>query len=284
LASGLTYWLQRKLRTSPVKALVSRINTWMLTRPPLRIKVEGQVLLAATLDRLTVLMLQKFKSSESYAVDLWRRLCRPGSVVLDVGANLGLYALVAAEQVGAKGRVHAFEADPDNIRLLQGSAALNQYSNLSIHGQAVTNHSGSVKLFLRPEHKGDSQLSYNGPDRKFVTVPATTLDEALSPEPHVDLIKFDIQGAEALAIQGMHSILAASPGLKVITEFWPQGLARCGMEPAEFLDWWRSKGFSLSRIDEEQRELLPIDDYQALLQYCQTNQDANLFMERRPGI
>ncbi|MFH1060193.1 MAG: FkbM family methyltransferase [Pseudomonadota bacterium] len=282
MATGMLERLHGLGRVKAVRALVGGLNALVAPLGPWPVKVDGLTIMAGSLDRLAVLWLMRAKRGDRLALELWDGLCRPGAVVLDVGANLGLYALRAARRVGPDGRVIAFEADPDNARLLNLSVARNRLDNVTIRAEAVAAAKGAVRLFIRPEHKGDSELSYPGGDRPSIEVPAVTIDAALAGDLRVDLMKLDIQGAEAFAIRGMEAMLAASPGLKVISEFWPEGLARCGMKPLDYLRWWHERGFAISRIDEEEGRLEPVEDLAALTEQAHAHQDANLFLERRP--
>jgi FkbM family methyltransferase len=202
-------------------------------------------------------------------------------VVLDVGSNLGLYAFIAAQQVGPEGCVWAFEADPVNSRLLQRGLRANGYRNVRVVTAAVTDHMGTTTLFIREDHRGDIQIAYPGEDRISISVPATTLDSALAENPHVDMVKFDIQGAEVFAVDGMDKILRASPGVKILSEFWPEGIRRCGQEPIDFLKNWRGLGFSISHIDEDKGALVPFSDDGELLKLAERNHYTNIFLERR---
>lgn len=282
MATGALERLHSLGRVKALRALVGGLNALVAPLGPWPVKVDDLIIMAGSLDRLAVLWLLRSRRGDRLALDLWDSLCRPGATVLDVGANLGLYGLRAARRVGPTGRVIAFEADPDNARLLRQSVARNRLDNLVVRAEAVAAAVGSVRLFIRPEHKGDSELGYLGGDRPSVEVPATTLDAALVGDQRVDLMKLDIQGAEALAIQGMEALVAASPELKVISEFWPEGLARCGMKPLDYLRWWQERGFIISRIDEAAGRLVPADDPAALTDHAHAHQDANLFLERRP--
>jgi FkbM family methyltransferase len=278
---GLTGYLQRASKLGVTRKTVGLINRGLLRLGSWRFRVEEQILYASTLDRIAVLILHRFSSAERFELKLWRSLCGPGDVVLDVGSNLGLYAFIAAQQVGPEGRVWAFEADPVNSGLLQQGVRANDYTNVRVVTAAVTDHVGTTTLFIREEHRGDIQIAYPGADRISISVPATTLDHALAEKPHVDMIKFDIQGAEVFAIAGMDEILRASPGLKIISEFWPEGIRRCGQDPIAFLKKWRGSGFTISHIDEDKAALLPFSDDGELLKLAEKNRYINIFLERR---
>lgn len=281
MSRGLTGYLELASQLGIIRKTVGLINRCLLRIGAWPFHVEGQILYASTLDRMAVLILHRFSSAERFELKLWRSLCRPRDVVLDVGSNLGLYAFIAAQQVGPEGCVWAFEADPVNSRSLQQGLKANGYRNVQVVTAAVTDHMGTTTLFIREDHRGDIQIAYPGEDRISISVPATTLDNTLAQNPHVDMVKFDIQGAEVFAIAGMAEILRASPGLKVFSEFWPEGIRRCGQDPIDFLRHWRELGFAMWHIDEDKTALVPFSDDSQLLSLAEKNRYINIFLERR---
>ena len=271
--------MQSAARLRLVRCAATHLNRAMQRWGPWRFRLEGQTVYATTIDRIAVILMHRLGSAERFELDVWRQLCTPGSVILDVGSNLGVFAFVAAEAVGSKGRVLAFEADPLNCELLRLAREHNGYDQVEVIEAAVTDLVGTVRFAVREDHRGDSHIA--GADSPFTTVEvaATTLDAALGEDPRVDVIKFDIQGAEARAIQGMDRLMAASPRLKVLSEFWPEGIERGGGRPRLTLQRWREWGFQLSYIDERQARLVPVSEDE-LLQIAHRERYVNVFMSR----
>lgn len=259
--------------------MVGGLNRLFLRLGPIPIKIYEQILYAPTLDRFVVAMMQRFVPAESFELRLWKYLCKPGYVVLDVGSNMGLYAFVAASRVGARGRVWAFEADPVNVWAIQKGVAANGYDNTTVVAAAVTDYVGTISFSVREEHRGDGQIVSDDENRHRLDVPATTLDAALGDKVTVDLIKLDIQGAEVLAVKGMERILEASQRLKVISEFWPEGIIRCGSDANTFLGHWQEKGFAIALIDEKEQKLLYLSKDE-LIRRAYRERYVNIFLER----
>jgi FkbM family methyltransferase len=135
----------------------------------------------------------------------------PGSIVLDVGANIGIYTLLAAKR-GAT--VFAIEADPLNAECLRNHVKLNGYSNrVTIYECAATNSESSISLYRDKGNSGHSNI-FSGADE--ITVSGRTIDSLELPP--IDLCKMDIEGAEVLALAGMDSTIKRSPNLKVLVE------------------------------------------------------------------
>jgi FkbM family methyltransferase len=183
-------------------------------------------------------------------------LLREGGTFFDVGAHVGFYSLVAARRVGERGRVYAFEPEPDNFRLLGENIAENGFGNVVAISAAVCDRPG----------RGEMYVSWQGNDRhslfrnpgspiaeRRVAVETTTLDafaEALG-WPAIDLVKMDIEGAEPLALAGMGKVIRRSPKLRMIVEFSPGMLEAGGERPERFLETLAGHGFDLFVIEDD---------------------------------
>jgi FkbM family methyltransferase len=137
---------------------------------------------------------------------------KPGSVVLDVGANIGIYTLLAAKR-GA--RVFAIEADPRNLESLRHHVRLNGFDDrVTIFPIAVGAKEGTVTIYRFHGNWGHSNL-FEGTDP--VQVPMRTIDSLHLPP--IDVCKVDIEGSELNALKGMESTLARSPQMKLLVEY-----------------------------------------------------------------
>jgi FkbM family methyltransferase len=167
---------------------------------------------------------------------------REGSMVVDVGANIGSFARFAARKVGSSGRVVAFEPSRQNHDRLLVAAV--RYPQIEPVHAALASHVGTVTLYVSNELNVDHQTYDSGEGREQVTVPCSTLDEWLDGEP-IDLIKIDVQGFELSVVQGMLGTLRANDDIAVLFEYWPSGLRRAGTDPGLLLETFRELGFSL---------------------------------------
>lgn len=124
----------------------------------------------------------------------------PDQTILDIGANIGWYALHAADQFPSS-IVHAFEPVPRTFGYLQRNVATNNLPNVMLHNFGLSDNAGEVTFFVYPEGSGGAAMA-NTSGRSNVT-PITAqvrrLDDLdLSP----DVIKIDVEGAELLAFRG----------------------------------------------------------------------------------
>lgn len=181
---------------------------------------------------------------------------RPGDTMVDLGANIGYYSLVAAAVVGEAGRVYAFEPDPGNFELLRRNIELNGFGQIDARNVAVSDTRGFTRLFLSGENQGDHRIYSPGEgeeSRRRASVEVACVDfdsfteeEGLSPS----LIKIDTQGAEAAILRGMRRLAARRRGrMKMLVEFWPYGLRTAGSSAEEMLSILEDFGLEISAID-----------------------------------
>ena len=134
---------------------------------------------------------------------------RPGDRFLDVGANVGLYSLLAAALVGSTGHVDAFEPATVPSLRLQEAIDLNQLnSTVSIHGYAVTDHAGTVDFGFSVDDCQSHVRRLEEQEGSSVSIPAVRLDDYSSATVYA-MAKFDIEGHEPLALAGASAMLAA---------------------------------------------------------------------------
>ena len=221
---------------------------------------------------------------ENFERLVFDRVLKPGMVVLDIGANVGLYTALAAARVGEEGAVFAFEPEPKNHSLLQETIRLNGFRNVHAHEVAVSDVPGTVKLYLSDENMGDHRIYGEDTGREAVEVPMVVLDDFLAScgSRKVDVVKMDIQGAEEKAIAGMERILAENAELSILTEFWPWGVRRCGGDPSRLLRKFRELGFDVYQLDERAERMWPVSDDSKLLAMDSEEQAANLYLQRGP--
>ncbi|QQS44048.1 FkbM family methyltransferase [Candidatus Roizmanbacteria bacterium] len=211
------------------------------------------------LDKNDTLGLSLNGSYEEFETEIVQKEIKRGDVVLDIGANIGYYTLIFARLVGEKGMVFAFEPDPTNFALLKKNVEMNGYKNVVLVSKAVSDKSGTVRLYLCEENKGDHRIYNSGDERDILDVECIRLDDYFDKNQHLDFIKMDIQGAEGLALQGMQELLKRNDSVKIITEFWPIGLKRSGISTKTVLTFLRDLGFSLYELDENTKQLDPVN-------------------------
>jgi len=149
-------------------------------------------------------------TGERRNLEIVRDHLQPGMTFYDVGANIGIFSMMAARVVGSGGQVVAFEADPEIADRLREHARRNSFSWVSVEQKAAWRESGTV-MFERV----DASVS---PDRgvghvvaskneRVVTLDAVALDDCSPKYRLPDFIKCDVEGAEGEVFQGARELL-----------------------------------------------------------------------------
>ncbi len=228
-----------------------------------------------------------FLDHEPLTSQVFRSLLKPGDVVIDVGANIGHYTLLAASVVGPLGRIHAIECSPGTLALLSNNVARNKLQNIVIHPFAASNQRGTLPLnvtaiglsWFNP-HSNWPVVSGSGTS---VEVQAVPVDEIVSPP--VNLVKIDAEGVDLEVLKGMQRILSESPGVSIIVEWAPPLLTETGKDPMEIVQWLQDAGFSkISVIDENNEKQISLDEAVALVRAGKLPHDwvGDLFAQRVP--
>lgn len=157
-------------------------------------------------------------SGQIYEPDVSRiieRIVRPGWVCADLGANIGYFTLLLGKLVGPTGKVIAFEAHPSNAKLILKNIRINNYiSWCKVENIAVSDGAKKqVELYPGRENSESAEWNIVGydvlrqPKKPLMIIPACSIDNYFPKGMQLNLIKMDIEGAEALALSGMKRIL-----------------------------------------------------------------------------
>lgn len=178
---------------------------------------------------------------------------KEGDVFVDLGANIGLFSLVASQVIGTKGRVYAFEPGKESYGALCKHIKLNKAKNIHAEKLAVTDKEGTVVLHIdeKEANKGGAS-AYPSQFSKVETATTTSLDTYFAQESiaSVALIKMDIEGGEYLALKGMQGILERyKPALLI--ELDPEVLNRTSFTQTEIEDILFKMGYKKYYLDED---------------------------------
>jgi FkbM family methyltransferase len=156
---------------------------------------------------------------------------KEGDIVVDVGAHIGRYTIIASKRIGESGKVIAIEAHPGNFEMLNRNIKLNGLTNVIPLNYAVYSEVSKLKLYVPGEESGFTiynTITTNRakPEEKFIEVNANTLDNLLLLQPqqngisHADInwIKIDVEGAEFEVLKGATSILSKSKDIALLIE------------------------------------------------------------------
>lgn len=195
---------------------------------------------------------------EPFESRIFRKLCREGDFVLDLGANIGWYSVLAVQCVGPSGKVISFEPDPRNINILKRNVALHdEFGVVSVMNQAVADQKGILPLYLSDTNLGDHRLFSDAQDRASCKVGVTTLDTFLC---ETDLlptfVKSDTQGSEARILRGAEELFSRGWRPILLLEFWPFGLNASGDDALELWKSLDGMGYTMFEVSEGHHELV----------------------------
>jgi FkbM family methyltransferase len=187
-------------------------------------------------------------------------LVREGMTLVDIGANMGYYSLLAASLVGSSGRVFSFEPSPRNFSFLESSVAANGYRNITLTRKAVSNSSGTAQFEIDPASSGNHRISRLGAKPNSILVETISLDDYFEAVPGaIDFVKLDAEGAEPFILEGMHRLIERNPNLVLMTEFSPVAMRAFGRSPESFLSELRNCGFAIYTISDAGRSGVALD-------------------------
>jgi FkbM family methyltransferase len=186
---------------------------------------------------------------------LFRRIVKPGMKVVDAGAHIGYYTLLASKLVGPSGRVSSFEPTPNTFAFLRKNTIANNATNTWLENKALSDFSGTARLHL-DQNPGENALFGSTDDRGEIDVITIRLDDFLGiNERNLDVMKLDIEGSELKALLGSTRVLQESPNLIIFTEFSTTWLKRGGSSPEDYLKTLLNYGFHIHVIDEVSHRL-----------------------------
>jgi FkbM family methyltransferase len=182
-----------------------------------------------------------------------QRVIKKGDTVLDVGANIGYYAVLFSRLVGKEGKVVAFEPDVQNFAILERNLRTNHCTNVTAHRVAVSDGTGEKQLFLSPDNKGDHRL-FKTDGRATRRVPTVALDDLEALQCPIHYVKIDTQGSEPAVLSGMRRIVEENARhLVSIMEFCPGLLNASGVGYQAMMDLWNAldaRVFTMTRDDD----------------------------------
>ena len=146
------------------------------------------------------------------------------------------------------------------MQTLQKNAEANGYHNIFPVQTAIGDKNGETTLFLKDRWDWGT-TTFNAEDgyseKNSVKVPLATLDSFFEKNglsgKKIDIVKIDIEGGEMLALAGMKKLIQDNPNMSVISEF----LYFDSDDGYRYLNEWKKLGFSLYRINEKERKLVP---------------------------
>jgi FkbM family methyltransferase len=187
-------------------------------------------------------------------VKLFLETLKLGDTVIDVGANVGYFSLLASEKVGRTGRVYAFEPAPRTFRRLLKNLELNESSNVKAVAIGLSDLEGTESLRVPRENPGEASLAdrasseifsgakytFDVDEIKLVPFDKFCTEEGLS---KIDVIKIDAEGSEFRVLRGMERALRSQSKVSLFIEISPLMIEQVGGSVTQLVLLLKDYGF-----------------------------------------
>jgi FkbM family methyltransferase len=175
-----------------------------------------------------------------------RQILKKHWTVIDIGANLGYYALLETRHTN---KVYAIEPVQENVRALEKSIKHNDYKNIDVYGIAISDKDGNAK-FVQTKRSNCGTLMLNSlnpkPRKAVIDVKTKTLDTFCKEQKieRVDFIRTDTEGGEVEIVKGMANTVKLMPeGSILCIEIHPKVFGRPFKPILTMLDTLKAYGF-----------------------------------------
>lgn len=194
---------------------------------------------------------------ERWITNAFVDLIEKDSHVVDIGANVGYYSLLAASKLTGEGKITSFEANPGIAELLFDNIHINGFGHkCQVVQKAVYSENGKLNFKVFGKFLGSSSIYATDETAKNfndslnnISVESVTLDSFFPAGEKIDLIKMDAEGAEPYILRGAVRVLKENPNLKIIMEFSPSIIAVAYESVELFFNDLQSLGFKMYLID-----------------------------------
>jgi FkbM family methyltransferase len=243
---------------------------WLWAGAPKRIAREKLT------GRVMQLDISKWSDRSAYFLGRWYDLApqlvladvlAPGETVIDIGANRGMFALVAAHYVGDNGKVICFEPNPDCIRIINQEVAENAIGNVLVHNFGLGDRDEELPLSVPSVNSGEGTFGksrYDPATNRIFLARIKRGDDVLSGEKPA-FIKVDVEGFECKAIRGLSETIKRHTPI-LMTELLPEHLAACGSSLSEFVrivEGLGYRGFALALQKKRNRYTWTLSRFEA---------------------
>lgn len=238
------------------------LRNQLLSNRPIRVKVGG----------VSFLMIPKGAEAaanwsgsrfERREIAFILQVLQSGMTFLDIGANVGIYAIAAAKK-DPNVKVYAFEPCGWTFQVLEENIRLNALSNVAAIRTALGDRIG--KVVLQVNAPGKDGLNTIGrpshPDCQIIaqeTVPMTTLDAFIQSHSvsRVDVMKVDVEGAELMVLRGGKNLLEREDAPLILYEGYSWCTKGFDYHPVEIMWLLQDYGYSLFVLDSESGKVVP---------------------------
>ncbi len=179
---------------------------------------------------------------------------KEGNTIIDVGANIGEFSLIASKKIGPKGKVISIEPLKQAVFWLKKNYILNGFSNYEILEKAVGNKTGTMTLYKKSVSSVQGILDPNITKKEYIPsgeIIVETIDEIISTRNigGVDMLKIDVEGFEYEVFCGCKNSFKQNKIKKIICEVHSSYLQKKGLDEKMIYSLLKENGFSITVLD-----------------------------------
>jgi|GEM_PF-1148876 len=215
-----------------------------------------------TLFRDSILSKLIYFSFEDTEITFIRKFLKAGDIFFDVGANIGLFSLYAANKVTNAGKVFSFEPAPITYQRLMSNVVLNELVNVKSENIGLSSNEAILKFNVSltgyDAWNSFAELNEIG-ETETIEVPVISLDRYIQKNniTKIDLIKIDVEGWELNVMKGAINLLSQENAPVLLVEFTETNAFAAGYYCGELFDFVKSFGYEWYSYDKETNELIP---------------------------
>lgn len=249
-------WLfnSASFRTSPLKTLyrVVRWESYRIRNKSVRFVFDDSLDLILLPNDGVGRLLYYFGSQEPEVFQFMDKYLKEGMTFIDVGANIGTYALYAAKRVGRKGRVFAFEPQRGVFERLSAHIQANRLVNVVAEPYAVGGTDGAVEIIFDTQDNSKSYtrslglVQYRTSVCKMVSLNSYLIRQNVA---RIDYLKIDVEGFELDVLKGASSVLMNLPPAIIQVELVDRSQSRNNSSVASIIESLQSSGYALFALD-----------------------------------
>ena len=209
------------------------------------------------------LFLHQFEKNE---LEVFQSLMANGSVLIDAGANIGLYSIIGSKLAGKNGRVYSFEPSKGTFKLFLKNIELNSATNITainkglgdIIGESLvlkhnSENDDAENFISRSETKTDQQIAVVS-SSELITIDTLDNFQQVNKIDKVDFLKIDVEGYEYYVLKGAENLLKNNPDIIILFECADHLAKRAGSNQREVFNLLGTLGFEIAQWDEKEKK------------------------------
>lgn len=202
----------------------------------------------------SVLSRSIYKGFEKEETDYLTSILREGDIFIDIGANIGLFSLMASKAVGSKGLVISFEPTPNTFSRLSENVKLNDFKNINVRNIGLSDTTDELTFYISKNGYDAWNSFAPSQDNKLeiaIKVPVSTLDFELIDieKSKIKLVKIDVEGWEKFVLNGGKDFLVNFNPI-VMIEFTEENTFNAGYPVHDIYRIMQDFGYKWYRLND----------------------------------